>query len=181
MNRNVKLASGLLAVLLMTGCQSNQVIEGALNGALGSVASSTGILGKGTGTSTRNDDFLSPGHARNNCRYNNDNKCAADFGKLEVTHQRNREGVTLVRYGNLIEGASGGMLKESRVSEQMFPYIDGGFIAFERNIYISKKARGVRPGKYYFKGQYGNQDPQLAVGDITIKPGVTNLINVTYD
>jgi len=179
MNRNVKLACGFFAVLALTGCQSNQVLQGALNGALDSVVKSTGVLG--TSTSRGNDDFLSPGHVRNKCRYHNENKCGADFGKLEVTHERNRQGLTLVRYGNLIEGASGGQLRESAVSEQMFPYIDGGFIAFERNIFIDNKSRGVRPGKYYFKGQYGSQDPQLAVGDIQIQPGVTNVINVTYN
>jgi hypothetical protein len=64
----------------------------------------------------------------------------------------------------------------------MFPYIDRGLIDFDTKIYIFNKAKAVRPGTYYFKGSYGgNNNPSLAVGNIKIKPGVTNIINVTYN
>lgn len=177
---NIKLPLALGMSLFLAGCNSNPAIfESAIQGALGEVINSAGLS-----TATRNsksDDFIAPGDARRNCHYFKDNRCGADFGTLTVTTQINRYNTTLVRYGNLIEGASGGRLKESSVSEQMFPYIERGLIDFESGFYVSNKAKAVRAGKYYFKGSYGSQNPSLAVGNIVIKPGVTNIINATYD
>lgn len=178
MKNSIKVIVGLGFSALLVGCNSQPIIDGALQGALGQVAQTVGVS---TGASSGSgSDFLSPAHVRNECRYNNDNRCAQDFGSISVTTERNRNNVTLVRYGRLVEGASGGLLKESSVKEQMFPYLDHQLIDFDTNIYIYDRARSVRPGTYYFKGQYGGQNPALAVGTIVLKPGVTNIINVTY-
>lgn len=175
-----KVIVGLGFSALLVGCNSQPIIDGAIQGALGQVAQTVGVS-TGSTSSGNSGDFLSPAHARNECRYFQENKCAQDFGVLTVTTERNRSNVTLVRYGSLVEGASGGQLKESSVSEQMFPYLDQQLIDFDTNIYIDNSAKSVRPGTYYFKGQYGNQNPALAVGTIVLKPGVTNIINVTYN
>ena len=180
MRRKIKLAVAMSAAVALMGCQGNPaILDGAIQGALGQVASSVGL--SGSAGNSRSSDFLSPSHVRKNCRYHNNDKCGRDFGRITVTTEINRYNNTLVRYGKLTEGGSGGQLKESRVSEQMFQYIDRGLIDFDTNMYISDDAKPVRPGKYYFKGSYGSQNPALAVGDLVIKPGVTNIINVTYD
>lgn len=178
MDYKCKLPVAIMMSTLLAGCNTNPaILDGALNGALSQVAKSVGI----SSNTSNSDDFLSPGDVRKQCRYHKSDKCGADFGTLSVTTQINRNNTTLVRYGNLIEAASGGRLKESKVSEQMFPYIDRGFIEFETNIYVSSTEKPIRPGTYYFKGSYGQQNPSLAVGDIEIKPGVTNIINVKYN
>jgi len=177
---SIKVFVGLGLSALLAGCNSQPIIDGALQGALGQVAQKVGVS-SGSSSSSNSGDFLSPAHARNECHYFKHNKCAQDFGILSVTTERNRSNVTLVRYGNLVEGASGGLLKESSVSEQMFPYLDQQLIDFDTNIYVDNRAKPVRPGTYYFKGQYGSQNPSLAVGTIVLKPGVTNIINVTYN
>lgn len=180
MDRKFKLSAAISISIFLTGCNTNPaILDSALQGALGQVAKSAGITG--LASTSNSSDFLSPGHTRKSCRYHISNKCGQNFGRLTVSTAINRNNNTLVRYGNLIEGASGGQLKESSVSEQMFPYIDRGLIDFDTKIYIFNKAKAVRPGTYYFKGSYGSQNPSLAVGNIKIKPGVTNIINVTYN
>lgn len=180
MKNSLKVVVGLGLSALLVGCNSQPIIDGAIQGALGQVAQTVGVS-TGATRSGSGSDFLSPAHSRNECRYFNENKCAQDFGTLSVTTERNRNNVTLVRYGRLVEGASGGQLKESSVSEQMFPYLDQQLIDFDTNIYVDASAKSVRPGTYYFKGQYGSQNPALAVGTIVLKPGVTNIIHVTYN
>lgn len=179
MNRKFILATCL--PLLLTGCQSNQpILEGALQGAINSVTRSARVSSGNTASSS--SDYLTSADVRRSCRYFSPNKCSHDYGQVTVSTERNRNNLTLIRYGKLIEGSSGGQLKHSKVHEQMFPYVERGFIDFDTSVYVDNKSKAIRPGDYYFKGSYGtSSNPSLAVGTIRIKAGVTNVVHVTYD